>query len=235
MFRRWRTANPGGSFAQFYADDARRRSRAGGTLRPKTLGPDLNAGQQRARAESLVGYLKWAGCRPKSLVVDFGCGSLWIGEVLMRFLQPGRYVAMDVVDHFYQDALQRLGRDLIALHQPKFELISPESLVRVQSLRPDFVLSTGVLQHVRPQELGGYFAQIVALCTPATRVFIGHKTGPWRRIHGTRSLQYSGADISRALAGLGYEARFERPPGAPGCHIALFEITPLTSAQGSPD
>lgn len=225
-FRRWQLAHPGGSFAQFYADDAGRRSQEGGASAPHTLGSHLDPIRQRARAQSLLQYLRWAGCRPEHLLVDFGCGSLWIGETVMAYLQPGRYVGMDVVDSFHAAALARLGPEFVARHQPRFELISPVSLAAVRALRPDFIISTAVLQHVPPEELAGYFRQLVSLCTSSTRVFVGHKPSDWTRVSGPRSLQYSRADIAAALGGLGYEPRFARSPEAPPCVIALLEIVP---------
>lgn len=232
-FRRWRQLHPGGSYGQFYADGARQRSAqgpAGRLKRPKTLGAGVDPVWARKRAESLLSYLQWAGCRPDHLVVDFGAGSLWIGETLMSYLEPGRYLAMDVVDDFYTDALERLGREVVARRQPCFALISPDSLAQTRSLEPDFVISTAVLRHVRPSELSDYFEQIVSLCGPSTRVIVGHKPGPWTRSDGFHAVQYGRAAIQAALGRLGYEPRFERPPGAPPCQIALFEIVP----KGSP-
>jgi hypothetical protein len=234
QYRRWVARHPGGSFAQCYAHGARERL-AHATVKcrrrlPLTLGNDLDPIPARARAESLLSRLKWMGCRPDHLVIDFGCGSLWVGEVLMRYLDPGRYLGMDVVDFFYIEARQRLEPAVLQERQPAFDVISVDSLARGRARNPDFILSTAVLHHVRPWELSEYFSQIVSLCAPSTRVIIGHKPHDRTRVHARGILQHSRDEIRRVLAPLGYEPRFERSAGAPACRVALFEIAP--SSQG---
>jgi hypothetical protein len=235
-YRRWLARHPGGDFGQYYAHDARERiaqaKAKGRSNPPRTLGNDLDPIPARARAESLLAYLKWMGCRPDHLVVDFGCGSLWVGEVLMGYLDPGRYLGMDVVDFFYAEAQKRLGPAVIRERQPTFEVISPDSLVRGRARNPDFILSTAVLQHVRPRELFDYFSQIVSLCAPSTRVIIGHKPDERTAVIACHNLQHSRDAIRTALDRLGYEPRFERPAKAPSCQVALFEITPKAGAHG---
>jgi hypothetical protein len=236
-YRRWLVQHPGGDFGQYYAHDARERiaqaNAKGRRKPPRTLGNDLDPISARVRAESLLEYLKWMGCRPDHLVVDFGCGSLWVGEVLMRYLDPGRYLGMDVVDFFYTEAQARVGPAVIRERQPAFEVISPDSLARGRTRNPDYILSTAVLQHVRPREMSDYFSRIVSLCTPSTRVIIGHKPGKRTIVSASRSLQHGRGAIRKALDRLGYEPRFARPEEAPACQVALFEIVPRTGTHGS--
>lgn len=232
-FRRWQSSHPGGNYGQFYADDARGRINQIGlkpVILPKTLGRHIGPARARQRGESLLEYLKWAGCRPEHAVVDFGCGSLWAGEVLMSYLEPGRYIGMDVVDFFYHEALQRLGAEFVADRRPVLELISPASLEGVKARKADFIVSTAVLLHVRPADLSDYFTQLTSLCGPSTRIIIGHKPHRWTRVDGAQSLQHSRRSIEAALADIGYEPHFEKPPGAPRCQVALFEIAPIRRA-----
>ena len=52
-------------------------------------------------------------------------------------------------------------------------VISPDSLREVRDRKPDFILSTGVLMHVPPEGLAGYFAGLTAVALPHTRIEIG--------------------------------------------------------------
>lgn len=232
-FRRWQAARPGGSYGQFYAEGARERGGQADrrdVIRPKTLGNQVNQDALRRRAASLLDYLKWAGCRPEHVVVDFGCGSLWIGETLMSYLAPGRFIGLDVVDFFYREALERMGAGFVAERQPMLDVIAPAALARARERNPDFVISTAVLRHVRPQELAEHFRQLTSLCGPATRIIIGHEARAWTSVAGFQSLHHSRRAIAAALAPLGYAPRFDRLPGAPECRVALFEIVPATRA-----
>src|SRR5262245_26943485 len=94
QFARWLVDNPGGTYGQFYAADARRRIDAGSPH--ATLGVDsVDREAVMARARRLVEGFKAAGCKPEHVVVDYGCGSLWIGEAFMDYLEPGKYIGLD--------------------------------------------------------------------------------------------------------------------------------------------
>ena len=92
------------------------------------------------------------GLRPGHAVLDHGCGSLWVGEALIEYLDPGRYTGLDVVDDFWREALNRLDPALVAAKRPSFVLAgtAPDS-----TLPPDVILATAVLLHVPPVPAGG--------------------------------------------------------------------------------
>ena len=99
----WRAAHPGGDCAQFYAWYARERLRTGRHL-PQTLGSHVNQRFQRRRALAMRELLVGLGLRPGHAVLDYGCGSLWIGEALIEYLDAGRYIGLDVVEDFWRES-----------------------------------------------------------------------------------------------------------------------------------
>lgn len=222
QFARWLASNPGGTYGQFYAADARRRIDAGSAH--ATLGiTTVDREVVTRRAHSLLEGFKAAGCRPEHVVVDYGCGSLWIGEAFMDYLEPGNYIGLDVSDVFFTEALTRMPADFIARKRPTLQLIGEQSLRMVRERKPDLVFSMAVLQHVPPGELGEHFRDVVSLAAPHTRIEIGH----WPRLRTVwmppRSWRHSRYAIRAALAPLGYAPEF-RPehrllPKTPGFSI----------------
>ncbi len=206
-FARWLAGHPGGTYGQFYADDARRRIDAGSTH--PTLGvASVDREAVMARARRLVEGFKAAGCKPEHVVVDYGCGSLWIGEAFMDYLEPGNYIGLDVSDVFFAEALARMPADFVAMKRPALAVIGEESLRTVRERKPDFIFSTAVLLHVPPGELGSHFRDVVSLTAPHTRIEIGH----WPRFRTVwsppRSWRHSRYSIRAALAPLGYAPEF---------------------------
>ena len=118
----WRAAHPGGDCAQFYAWYARERLRTGRHL-PQTLGSHVNQRFQRRRALAMRELLVGLGLRPGHAVLDYGCGSLWIGEALIEYLDAGRYIGLDVVEDFWREALDRLDPALVAAKRPNLGLL----------------------------------------------------------------------------------------------------------------
>ncbi len=163
----------------------------------------------KSRAQRILEAFKRAGCQPHHVVVDYGCGSLWIGEAFMDYLEPGNYVGLDVADGFYVEALTRFPEGYVAERRPMLRVISPDSLREVRDRKPDFILSTGVLMHVPPEGLVGLLRR------PHRRRPAAHPD----RDRSIRASLFSGWEpprfwrhsrfaIGSALAALGYEARY---------------------------
>jgi hypothetical protein len=133
-----------------------------------TLGPRIRDEEYtRGKAEAWAERLVEAGLEPQHLCVEYGCGSLWAAEPVVRYLQPGRYYGLDLTDHFYAFGRQRIGT-LLDEKQVRLAVISPESLREVAALQPDFIFSRKVLPHVKADALPRYVANIASLMTPKT-------------------------------------------------------------------
>lgn len=218
-FKAWLEQHPGGSYAQFYAENAR-DGLAEGRPHP-TLGvKNVDEATVRARAKRILEDFKRAGGTPRHVVVDYGCGSLWVGEAFMDYLEPGNYIGLDVVDYFYKEGLARLSAEFLASRRPSLHVISDASLAEVRARNPDFVFSFAVMMHVPPGDLGGYFARILSLAGPQTRIDIDNRVVlcPWGRQPNLK--WHTRPSVRRALAPLGYTAdfRIERRiiPSTPG-------------------
>ncbi len=224
-WRTWVAQNPGGSRAQFYAHYARWRE--ANDHAPKTLGLKVDPARQAQRTARYIEQLRRLGMRPEHLAVDFGCGSLWVGEGLMAAQQPGRYIGLDVDDHFYRQRLALLPPALLEQARPRFYVITPESLAAVRAERPDYVLATAVLLHVVPQELPQFFGSLLALAVPTTRIFIQH---PREKRSGRRSgwttWSHSDEVLASTLAALGRRHVYVKDT-VPQLGHPWFEIKPL--------
>lgn len=198
----WQAANPDGTYGQFYAMNARETIDRG--QMHKTLGlSSVDQDVARRRGERMLKCLIAAGCKPHHRVVDYGCGSLWIGEAVMSYLEPHGYIGLDVSDTFYAEALTRIPPALLAERQPMLAVIDEQSLEKARQLAPDFIIAINVLHHVPPAEIKDFFARIVSLAGPGTRIDVTCRTG-WRTaLDGIRRWQHGRHAIRRALAAIG--------------------------------
>ena len=221
-FARWLAANPGGSYSEFYAEDTRRRIDAGGAH--VTLGIDsVDRDWVKARVQRALGDFKQAGCAPDHVVVDYGCGSLWIGEALMEYLKPGNYIGLDVSNTFFAERLGRMPAEFVANRKPILRVIDDAALREVRARQPDFILSIAVMQHVPPKDLPGYFARIVSLAGPRTRIEICHEVGFRTKWQPPRRWQHGRYAVRSALAPLGcradYRSESRLMPTKPGFSV----------------
>ena len=206
-YARWLATHPGGSYAQFYVEETRRQIDAG-MMTYSNIGLDVDIGFMKGRAQRILEAFKRAGCQPHHVVVDYGCGSLWIGEAFMDYLEPGNYVGLDVADGFYVEALTRFPEGYVAERRPMLRVISQDSLREVRDHKPDFILSTGVLMHVPPEDVADYFASLIAVALPHTRIEIGYQATLFSGWEPPRFWRHSRFAIGSELAALGYEARY---------------------------
>jgi hypothetical protein len=126
----------------------------------------------------------------------------------MEYLEPGKYVGLDVSDIFFAEGLARIPADILASRRPMVRAISEEALSGARALKPDFILSIAVMHHVPPEDLAGYLARIVSLAGPGTRIEICTPFAS-RTKFGTPRTWHHGRDaIQSALAPLGYRAEF---------------------------
>ena len=134
-----------------------------------TLGPAIrDEAYTRGKAE------RWAkqmieiyGLQADHVCVEYGCGSLWAAEPIVRFLQPGRYIGLDLTDEFYEYGRARLG-DLLLEKQVRLGVIGEAKLREVAALQPDFLFSRKVLPHVAEDALPRYLANVAGLMAPKT-------------------------------------------------------------------
>jgi hypothetical protein len=180
-FRRWKKRNPQGSFAQFYVADAERKLRKG--RHHSTLGTRGWATKGTSDVEwdstsfARRGLVNWSqivalGLQPDMHCVDFGCGSLRLGQHAIRYLAPSNYWGVDLTDSFIHAGLSLLPPDLIASKKPRFGVIGDVLLDEIRSWEPDFIFANAVLQHVPPAELPAFFRRIAAMTTSSTRAYV---------------------------------------------------------------
>lgn len=191
----WLTARRGLP-EQRYAERTLKRM-AAGKLRD-TLGLEVrDEAATRKKAGLWLEQMIELGLRPEHLCVEYGCGSLWCGEPVIRYLQPGRYVGLDVTDGFYEFGRRRLGR-LLDERRVRLAVISRRSLAETAALQPDFVFAHRVLHHVPPRGLARFVRSICSLLNERTVLVIENAPRPKRRENITRA-RYVGADIEAYL------------------------------------
>lgn len=208
-YRVWRTAHPGGTYADYYAYKVERKLAKGAahkTLGVKQLGTggafaaadDLDVAEFRSRGVSYLNWFVERGLRQDMTCVEYGCGSLRVGQHFIRHLDADRYVGLDVTDTFYELGITRLEDGLLADKRPRFGKIRSDQYRMAASLKPDIVYSTAVLQHVPEVELEAYFSSLLGL-VPANGVAVANfKSGDMKTI-GQSSWTYEPGRIFGAL------------------------------------
>jgi hypothetical protein len=173
-YRVWKVFNREKNFADFYAWQVIRKLDAGHahkTLGKRRIDRDTllaNPAQHDPASFAATGTEEFSelvlrGMQPGHKVIEYGCGSLRIGQHCIRLLADEHYVGMDITDRFYSDGKDMLDPSLIASKHPQFFVISNQSLSAVANWKADFIFAAAVTQHVPPFELDSFLDKLCSL------------------------------------------------------------------------
>ena len=211
-FGAWLEENPGGTFQQFYVESV--EGALAGKKSHASLGPVPNA---RALNRARVTVDRWIanGIQPGDMVVDYGCGTLRIGRLLVEYLEPDRYVGLDLDDRILDAGRTHLPDELIASKRPVLEVISADSLKRTVARRPKWVCCKGVLQHVPPNQVDNFFEQISCLILAGATGLFEARTRQLSERLSSKTWAYSINDLQTSAARFGVSLVWVRFNGRP--------------------
>ncbi len=87
------------------------------------------------------------GLREHHILLDFGCGSLRAGRLLIQYLLPGHYYGLEPNRWLIEDAIRReLGHEIINLRRPTFRHDADFSVSHF-GIRFDFILAQSIFSH----------------------------------------------------------------------------------------
>lgn len=90
------------------------------------------------------------GLRDHHRVLDFGCGSLRLGRLLIPYLQEGRYFGIEPNKWLIDDALAReLGRDILGIKKPVFSATEDFDCENLGATF-HFIVAQSILTHCGP-------------------------------------------------------------------------------------
>jgi SAM-dependent methyltransferase len=87
------------------------------------------------------------GLRAHHRVLDFGCGSLRAGRLLIPYLERGRYFGIEPNAWLVEDAIEReIGGDMVRLKAPRFDA-NAEFRTDMFDIAFDFIVAQSIFSH----------------------------------------------------------------------------------------
>lgn len=177
----WKLRNPGRPYGAFYADYIARRI-ARGERHPSLSQAPMDPALYVEGARKRVDFLREHGLNSSTRFVDYGCGGLRVGKLLIPALDAGCYWGVDIADDFFREGYASLPAALVAEKSPRVGVISPQEHDALRAFDPDMIYVGGVLYHVPPWEVKRFFRELAAIITPRSRCLVTVRLGP----HGSR-------------------------------------------------
>lgn len=117
-------------------------------------------GQLIPHRDFQITELKTLGLKPSSTVLEIGCGPLTAGLPVIEYLDPSRYVGVDVRSTVLDCAWQVIGKQGLSEKNP--QLIRSDNFAEdvLGDRRFDFIWTFSVLYHLSDDILDRYFATV---------------------------------------------------------------------------
>lgn len=150
------------SFSQTYRQSVERQLQSGAPH--STLGGNLKFNQRfEVAGVDVIAKLDTFGLNNASSCVDYGCGTLRVGQHIIRRLDVGSFVGLDISDYLLAEGRALIGEALVADKQPRLELISEQTVANIAATKPEFVFANAVLMHIHPDEVARFARHLAML------------------------------------------------------------------------
>jgi SAM-dependent methyltransferase len=204
------------SFAEFYRQDIERQLRAG--LSHSTLGGNLKRDDFASAGRDVFAKLRGFGLGADAVCVDYGCGTLRVGQHIIRLLDIGCYWGLDISDYLLDEGRRLLGSELLEAKRPNLRRIGPQSIAEAAAQRPALVFANAVLMHVHPDEMARFASHLLTLAGDWGQALFTVKRSVETVRYSPRSWSHAGAAVDAAFAALGVdlEVLASEPSPAPG-------------------
>jgi trans-aconitate methyltransferase len=104
--------------------------------------------------------------------VDYGCGSLRLGQHAIEYLGRDRYCGVDPSPQFIEQGLSLIDPAMVAAKAPWLGNLDDEMIEKIHEWQPQFIFSHAVLQHVPPPELPTYFQRLSRMMAYGSKAVI---------------------------------------------------------------
>jgi cyclopropane fatty-acyl-phospholipid synthase-like methyltransferase len=107
-----------------------------------------------------ITLLKQQGLLPSHDFLEIGCGPLTGGLPVIEYLDPNRYVGVDIRSSVLDTSWGEVGRYHLSRKNPRLVCSSSFGANELEDLQFDFVLSFSVLFHLSDELLPMYFSEV---------------------------------------------------------------------------
>lgn len=169
-------------------------------------------------------FLVREGLTPDQCLLDVGCGALRGGIHLIRFLEPGKYLGLDISAQVVaRGVLCELGRDEYARSRPRFVISDRFEFERFQAA-PDVAFANSLFTHLGRSAVTMCLANLRSLVGSGTCTFFATFTevddapshdGPGHYDGARGAITYRAQDLDAIAAETGWSADYMGPWGHP--------------------
>lgn len=132
------------------------------------------------------------GLREDSYMLDFGCGSLRAGRLLMFYLRPGRYFGIEPNAWLIEAARKsEIGEDAFAIRRPRFDH-NAEMRMDVFGRSFDFIVAQSILSHTGGDLLDRVLTNAAGVLSPGGQFLftvLDESVGMWRQLEPGRDTE----------------------------------------------
>lgn len=163
-YREARKGDPTLTYAQYSVRNQITYIKRGG-VHP-SLGPKLidNKNWAKDGLGTFQEYLSVIpGMNPSFKVVDYGCGSLRVGNHLIGYLEQANYLGVDVWLELVEMGISMLDVDILREKEPRFRELNRASVDEAVAMNADLVFACSVAYQVHPLDYPEFISNLMKI------------------------------------------------------------------------
>jgi Methyltransferase domain len=119
------------------------------------------------------------GINPSFKLVDYGCGSLRLGNHIINYLDQGNYLGVDVWYELVEMGINMLDVDLVSAKNPQFRELNRASVDEAVAMDADVVIACSVAYQVHPLDYPEFISNLMKITAkPGSFIVFDAKIGP---------------------------------------------------------
>lgn len=116
-------------------------------------------------------FLIAQGLEPGSVFLDLGCGCLRAGLHFIEYLDPGRYLGVDIsAEAIYRGITRELGMETFRTKRPEFVVTDSFEFAPL-SQKPEFVLANSLFTHLPSEQVRSCLRRLREFVSPVETKF----------------------------------------------------------------
>jgi SAM-dependent methyltransferase len=200
-YEAWLKRHPDGTYGQFYISTIEPHLDGEGESH-STLGPHP---KWQKRGDAVLRRLIALGLRPGDLVVDYGCGTLREGVHLIRHLDRGRYVGLDIDERVLAAGRRLAGPALLAGKEPRLAVAAPAVIAQIAAGKPDWIVSSYVISQMPPDSVDAYLDNLSQLLEGGGKALLQMRLAWRNKQYAKTGWYHSRLRMAQRLARCGFE------------------------------
>ena len=136
---------------------------------PKTAPTDTASWENNGIYQ--LAFLQSEGLLSQHYLLDYGCGTLSLGNQAIPYLNAERYIGLDLSQKAINAGIQLVGQDLIIKKKAQFIITETIDFTNIVD-KVDYLMAFSVINHMPLNLVSLFFSKVAGIMSPKGKIYV---------------------------------------------------------------